>query len=116
MLELGPGSGIAHEEVGRLAVSLKVSRLVAVGPGTQPIDSAAREQGLNDVSGHQSTWVPDTEAAYDLLRQELAPGDVVLVKSSHDAGLRLLGDRLLDDDGPLHDGGQLDDTGSEIPS
>jgi UDP-N-acetylmuramoyl-tripeptide--D-alanyl-D-alanine ligase len=34
------------------------------------------------------------DAAYDLLREELRPGDVVLVKSSKSAGLRFLGDRL----------------------
>jgi UDP-N-acetylmuramoyl-tripeptide--D-alanyl-D-alanine ligase len=67
-----------------------------VGTGARPIDSGARDESLNEVGGNLSTWVPDTEAAYELLRQHLAPGDVVLVKSSRDAGLRWLGDRLLD--------------------
>jgi UDP-N-acetylmuramoyl-tripeptide--D-alanyl-D-alanine ligase len=93
MRELGPDSIIEHEAVGRLAVNLRVTRLVAVGDGTQPVDLAAREAGA---SLEESTWVPDIDAAHDLLRQRLAPGDVVLFKSSHDAGLRFLGDRLLD--------------------
>jgi UDP-N-acetylmuramoyl-tripeptide--D-alanyl-D-alanine ligase len=38
--------------------------------------------------------VPDADRAEALLDAELAPGDVVLFKSSRDAGLRLLGDRL----------------------
>ncbi|MFL6175715.1 MAG: hypothetical protein ACJ715_03615 [Ornithinibacter sp.] len=38
--------------------------------------------------------VPDAESAAVLLDAELAAGDVVLFKSSRDAGLRLLGDRL----------------------
>jgi len=38
--------------------------------------------------------VPDTDAAFELLRRELRAGDVVLLKSSRDAGLRHLGDRL----------------------
>ncbi len=93
MRELGPDSIIEHEAVGRLAVDLGVTRLVAVGDGTQPVDLAARKAGA---SLEESTWVPDIDAAADLLRQRLAPGDVVLLKSSHDAGLRFLGDRLLD--------------------
>ncbi len=93
MRELGPESVTEHDSLGRLAARLHVSRVVAVGEGAQPIDSGARHEGL---SGEESTWVGDTEAAYELLRRQLAPGDVVLVKSSHDAGLRLLGDRLLE--------------------
>ena len=38
--------------------------------------------------------VPDLESAYQLLQRELREGDVVLLKSSRDAGLRSLGDRL----------------------
>jgi UDP-N-acetylmuramoyl-tripeptide--D-alanyl-D-alanine ligase len=38
--------------------------------------------------------VPDVDAAHDLLTGQLQPGDVVLLKSSRDAGLRWLGDRL----------------------
>jgi UDP-N-acetylmuramoyl-tripeptide--D-alanyl-D-alanine ligase len=93
MRELGAESITEHEVLGRLAVSLNVSRLVAVGQGTQPIERGARRVGA---SGEESIWVPDTDAAYELLRQHLAPGDIVLVKSSRDAGLRWLGDRLLD--------------------
>ncbi len=94
MRELGPQSITEHDNVGRLAVRLNVSRLVAVGQGTQPIDAGAR---LGGASGEESTWVPDIDAAYELLQSQLAPGDVVLLKSSHDAGLRWLGDRLLED-------------------
>jgi UDP-N-acetylmuramoyl-tripeptide--D-alanyl-D-alanine ligase len=53
--------------------------------------------------------VPDVDSAFELLHSNLAPGDVVLVKSSRDAGLRWLGDRLVEDRLP-------DDTGSEVPA
>jgi UDP-N-acetylmuramoyl-tripeptide--D-alanyl-D-alanine ligase len=99
MLELGPESPGEHEALGRLAVSLDVSRLVAVGHGAEAIDTGARDESTSEASGNESVWVPDTEAAYQLLRRNLAPGDVVLVKSSRDAGLRWLGDRLLDNTG-----------------
>jgi len=101
MRELGPGSTTEHEALGRLAVRLNVSRVVAVGERTQPIHSGTQRKGSN---GEGSTWVQDIDAAYELLQQELRPGDVVLIKSSHDAGLRWLGDRL------------VDDTGSEVSS
>jgi UDP-N-acetylmuramoyl-tripeptide--D-alanyl-D-alanine ligase len=39
--------------------------------------------------------VADADDAYDLLESQLRPGDVVLLKSSRDAGLRWLGDRLV---------------------
>jgi UDP-N-acetylmuramoyl-tripeptide--D-alanyl-D-alanine ligase len=38
--------------------------------------------------------VPDTDAAHDLLAPRVRAGDVVLLKSSRDSGLRWLGDRL----------------------
>ena len=98
MLELGPDSVGEHEALGRLAVRLGVSRLVAVGQGTQPIDNGARAEALRVCGGQsavESTWVADTDVAFEVLGQHLAPGDVVLVKSSRDAGLRWLGDRLL---------------------
>jgi UDP-N-acetylmuramoyl-tripeptide--D-alanyl-D-alanine ligase len=96
MRELGAGSITEHDALGRLAVHLKVSRLVAVGQGTQPIERGARHEGAG---AEESIWVKDTEAAYELLLRDVAPGDIVLVKSSRDAGLRWLGDRLLDDAG-----------------
>ncbi|TPX02106.1 UDP-N-acetylmuramoylalanyl-D-glutamate--2,6-diaminopimelate ligase, partial [Schumannella luteola] len=42
----------------------------------------------------ESVLVADIDAAYDVLREQLRPGDIVLVKSSKSAGLRFLGDRL----------------------
>ena len=111
MRELGPESAREHEALGRLAIRLGVSRVVAVGEGTQPVDEGARAEGAYDGDadgdrpggparpGSGSAWVPDTDSAFELLRQNLAPGDVVLVKSSRDAGLRWLGDRLRDDTG-----------------
>jgi len=97
MLELGSESATEHEVLGRLAVRLGVSRVVAVGQGARPIEGGARDESSSGSGVDQSTWVPDTAAAYEILRQQLAPGDVVLVKSSRDAGLRWLGDRLLED-------------------
>jgi UDP-N-acetylmuramoyl-tripeptide--D-alanyl-D-alanine ligase len=95
MLELGAASTDEHATVGRLAVRQGVSRLVVVGDGARAIYDAARAEGK------ESVFVPDADSAYELLRSELRPGDVVLVKSSRDAGLRYLGDRLVADVPPV---------------
>jgi UDP-N-acetylmuramoyl-tripeptide--D-alanyl-D-alanine ligase len=49
------------------------------------------------VDGTRIRWVADAAAAEALLRAEVAAPDVVLFKSSRDAGLRWLGDRLTAD-------------------
>jgi UDP-N-acetylmuramoyl-tripeptide--D-alanyl-D-alanine ligase len=91
MLELGEDSVAEHDAIGRLAVRLNVSRLVVVGETARPMASGAQHEGS---WGDEVVWVPDADAAHDLLSRELSAGDVVLLKSSRDAGLRWLGDRL----------------------
>jgi UDP-N-acetylmuramoyl-tripeptide--D-alanyl-D-alanine ligase len=99
MRELGPQSPTEHDALGRLAARLGVSHVVAVGEGTQPIERGAHDETSDGEESTWATWVPDTDAAYLLLQQNLTHGDIVLVKSSRDAGLRWLGDRLLDPSG-----------------
>ncbi|MDX6356050.1 MAG: UDP-N-acetylmuramoyl-tripeptide--D-alanyl-D-alanine ligase [Streptomyces sp.] len=85
MAELGGQSLTEHDAVGRLAVRLNVSKLVAVG-GTE---AAWLQMGAyNEGSwGEESVHVSDAEAAIDLVRNEVRPGDVVLVKASRSVGL-----------------------------
>lgn len=80
-----------HDRLGRLAVRLNIEKLVVVGEGARHIHLAAGLEGSWD---GESVLVADADAAYDLLREELRRGDVVLVKSSKLAGLRFLGDRI----------------------
>lgn len=91
MAELGEYSRDEHDRLGRLVVRLNIGKLVVVGEGARHIHAAAGLEGSWD---GESVFVPDVDAAYDLLREELRSGDVVLVKSSKSAGLRFLGDRL----------------------
>ncbi|MBK5247826.1 MAG: UDP-N-acetylmuramoyl-tripeptide--D-alanyl-D-alanine ligase [Actinomycetales bacterium] len=91
MLELGEASGTEHDAIGRLVVRLDIARLVVVGAGAYPIHTGARREGAQ---GEVSTFVETIEDAWELLRTELRPGDVVLVKSSKGAGLARLGDQL----------------------
>ena len=78
MGELGSASAAAHAEVAHTAAKLGVDELVTVAA---PDYRAGRP-------------VPDVDAALALLRDALAPGDVVLVKASRAAGLDRLASAL----------------------
>jgi UDP-N-acetylmuramoyl-tripeptide--D-alanyl-D-alanine ligase len=95
MRELGESAASEHDGVGRLAVRLDVSRLVVVGDGARAMHLGA---GLEGSWGEESVFVPDAEAAVELLRSELQEGDVVLVKASRAAGLERVAQALLDAD------------------
>jgi UDP-N-acetylmuramoyl-tripeptide--D-alanyl-D-alanine ligase len=82
MGELGDDTAAAHAGVAQAARELGVDRLVAVGTAEYP---GARR-------------VVDVDDAVELLRSELAPGDVVLVKASRVVGLERVAAALLDRD------------------
>ncbi|MFR9791671.1 UDP-N-acetylmuramoyl-tripeptide--D-alanyl-D-alanine ligase [Streptomyces sp. MB22_4] len=94
MAELGDEALAEHDAVGRLAVRLNVSKLVAVGG----IEASWLQLGAyNEGSwGEESVHVSDAQAAIDLLRSELRPGDVVLVKASRSVGLEGVAAALLE--------------------
>ena len=92
MRELGPTSAAEHDAIGRLCVRLNISRLIAVGPGAKPIHMGAAHEGS---WGDESIAVPTVDDAIDLLRREVAPGDVILVKASRAVGLERVAQALL---------------------
>ncbi|HUL99886.1 MAG TPA: UDP-N-acetylmuramoyl-tripeptide--D-alanyl-D-alanine ligase [Mycobacterium sp.] len=96
MAELGDDAISEHDRLGRLAVRLDVSRLVVVGTGRS---MRAMHHGavMEGSSGGEAIAVDDADAALDLLRAELAPRDVVLVKASNAAGLGALAESLARD-------------------
>ncbi|MEU4169768.1 UDP-N-acetylmuramoyl-tripeptide--D-alanyl-D-alanine ligase [Streptomyces sp. NPDC026665] len=95
MAELGDAALAEHDAVGRLAVRLNVGKLVAVG-GREA--SWLQLGAYNEGSwGEESVHVSDAQAAVDLLRSELRPGDVVLVKASRSVGLERVALALLAD-------------------
>ena len=108
MLELGADSDAEHAATGRYAIDAGIDLLVCVGTA-----GAALAHG---VTGHADRVhvLPDADAAYDLLSGEIRSGDVVLFKSSRDAGLRHLGDRLTEvpADGGTPDAPTTDEEGS----
>jgi UDP-N-acetylmuramoyl-tripeptide--D-alanyl-D-alanine ligase len=78
MAELGPSAPAYHEEIGELVRELGV-RVIAVG-------EQARAYG--------GEWVPVAADAADRLRDELRPGDAVLVKGSRSVGLEVVAENL----------------------
>jgi UDP-N-acetylmuramoyl-tripeptide--D-alanyl-D-alanine ligase len=72
MAELGAAADRYHRELGALAGELGIE-VVAVGEGARAYDAPA--------------WVADADAAVELLRELLRPGDAVLVKASRAAAL-----------------------------
>jgi UDP-N-acetylmuramoyl-tripeptide--D-alanyl-D-alanine ligase len=87
MLELGPDERSYHQEIGAYARARGVDLLVAVGP------RAAEMAGAFEGSG-QAHRVPDADAAAELVRRVLQPGDTVLVKGSRGVGLERVGEAL----------------------
>jgi UDP-N-acetylmuramoyl-tripeptide--D-alanyl-D-alanine ligase len=94
MAELGPDAAAEHDALGRLAVRLDISRVVAVGQRARPIQHGAALEGSWN---GESSWVPDVGAAIALLRAELRAGDVVLVKASRAASLERVALAIADD-------------------
>jgi UDP-N-acetylmuramoyl-tripeptide--D-alanyl-D-alanine ligase len=80
MGELGDSAAAAHAEVAAAAAELEVDELVTVDAP----DYGARRT------------VPDVGAALQLLRAQVEPGDVVLVKASRAVGLDRLAAALVD--------------------
>jgi UDP-N-acetylmuramoyl-tripeptide--D-alanyl-D-alanine ligase len=94
MAELGDAERDAHMDLGRFVVRLDVSRLVVVGDAAGGIHAGAVLEGS---WGEESVHVEDAGAALALLRDEVRPGDVVLVKASRSAGLERVAEGLLAD-------------------
>jgi UDP-N-acetylmuramoyl-tripeptide--D-alanyl-D-alanine ligase len=96
MLELGSGSDLGHRAVGR-AAAVTCELVVVVGAGAAEIATGAREEGL---APGGLFVAPDQEAALELLRPRLRPGDVILVKASRGIALDRLVERLREELGP----------------
>ena len=111
MRELGDHALEEHDAVGRLAVRLDIGRLVSVGEGARALHLGASQEGS---WGKESAYVADAGEAIALLRAEVRPGDVVLVKASRAIGLDRVADALIADH-PAADtlGGGTDETAAD---
>ncbi len=92
MKELGETAEAEHEAIGRLVCDLGITRLVGIGAGAHPMERACQAEGSAIT---EATWVATPDEAVTLLRSELNPGDVVLVKASRSIGLERLAAALM---------------------
>ena len=92
MLEMGPEAEAAHIEVGSKAAEAGVSWLIAVGPLAKLSAARAEELGL------RVSRMDEADEVGDLLADELAAGDLVLVKGSRGVALERVVEALSDDD------------------
>lgn len=96
MAELGDRAEAEHEGIGLLVNQLGVDRLVAVGEGAAAVHAGAVREGSRNM---ESVRAPGIGAALGLLRAEVRPGDVILVKASRAVGLERVALALLEEDG-----------------
>ena len=80
MAELGAESDRGHQEVGQVAASLGIDRLIALGKGSAEIAPPRAAAGLK-----KSRTVASAAEAAELLCETARPGDLVLVKGSRAA-------------------------------
>jgi UDP-N-acetylmuramoyl-tripeptide--D-alanyl-D-alanine ligase len=79
MAELGAGAARYHDEIAALVRELGIEHVITVG-------ALARAYG--------GEWVATAAEAEARLRDELRPGDVVLVKGSRSVGLEVVAENL----------------------
>jgi UDP-N-acetylmuramoyl-tripeptide--D-alanyl-D-alanine ligase len=79
MAELGAGTARYHEEIATLVHQLGIEHVIAVG---------------EDARVYGGEWVATAAEAASRLREELRPGDVVLVKGSRAVGLEVVAENL----------------------
>jgi UDP-N-acetylmuramoyl-tripeptide--D-alanyl-D-alanine ligase len=83
MAELGENAAAYHDEIGRLVRDLGVDHVFAIGPMAKHYTTHV----------NASTWsakLEDRDSFLERVREELAPGDVVLVKGSRSVGLEFV--------------------------
>ena len=89
MAELGAHSAAAHAEIGRRAAELKLGQLFAIGQMAAVTGKAARDAGLMRVFEFA-----EVEAALNVVKGFLKPGDVVLLKASRVSRLERIAEML----------------------
>lgn len=93
MGELGTSSVSMHQQMGELVARCGIDLLVCIGKLSRNIASAACSAGMDASRIFHFDGVDDALA---LLRQQLRPGDTVLVKASHAMHLERVVEGLVD--------------------
>jgi UDP-N-acetylmuramoyl-tripeptide--D-alanyl-D-alanine ligase len=111
MLELGESGPAEHEAIGQVAAELGIDRVVTVGAGVSGIAKGVAA----GPAGTEVSEAADPDAARRLLEDQLAPGDVVLVKASRGVGLDVLAQALLHGPANDRDGDPAPDDRGSVP-
>lgn len=96
MRELGEGSMMAHDDVGRSAVRLGIDNLVGIGAACRPMVLGAASEGYY---GSEAYYAPEVSDAAEYLATKVEAGDVVLVKASRGVALEHLAAQLIENHG-----------------
>ena len=94
MLELGSGADSFHVQCGRFAANRGIDMVIGVQGAAQEIVRAAVDSGM---SGSQTHYYADAEAAAEFIKGELRSGDLVLIKGSRSVRLEKIIQRLYAD-------------------
>ena len=92
MRELGDLSVDEHDAIGRLAVRLDISKLVAIGDMGKLMQMGAAHEGS---WGDEAVHVHTIDDAVAYITEHWQPGDVVLVKASRSIGLERVAEALI---------------------
>ncbi|WP_243710550.1 UDP-N-acetylmuramoyl-tripeptide--D-alanyl-D-alanine ligase [Micromonospora sp. KC213] len=96
MAELGDHAPQVHREIGQQVAEIGAGWLVAIG-GADAEQYAAGAAGNGTVVDRAA----NVAQAWELLRDGLRPGDVVLVKAANSAGLLTLASKLIEEPGAV---------------
>ena len=91
MLELGPTELDLHRDVGRFAAGAGLGLLVAFGQRARAIGEGAIESGMKTETVR---FTSTPEEAVELLRANVRPEDVILVKGSRGMRMERISDPL----------------------
>jgi UDP-N-acetylmuramoyl-tripeptide--D-alanyl-D-alanine ligase len=94
MRELGAEAVEAHAEVGEYVAGLKVGVLLAIGDSARSMLDGATRITQSSTTG---VFAADRAEALAWLRENIAPGDVVVVKASRGAELDKLAEVLVEE-------------------
>ena len=93
MLELGEQAIALHEQCGRRAAAVGITRLFAVGG--VPALALAEAAIAAGMPAESVTYIPTSQEAAEVLAEAVRGGDVVLVKGSRGTRTDLVADRLV---------------------
>jgi UDP-N-acetylmuramoyl-tripeptide--D-alanyl-D-alanine ligase len=94
MAELGEQADRLHQDVGREAARLGISRLIFVGNYGRSVSDGFVSEGGDE---RFVTSVPDKEAAWDIISDDINEFTTILVKGSRVMKMELIADRILEE-------------------